>query len=83
MLLCQIPSQSAPGLFGRMPPLLEVMAVFARAELGQIGRKMVRNDLIGASLSAGHPALPPVAARPQRADPNQANGFKRIIRRSS
>jgi hypothetical protein len=26
------------------------MAVFARAELGQIGRKMVRNDFIGASL---------------------------------
>jgi hypothetical protein len=47
MLLCQIPSQSAPGLFGQTPPLLEVMAAFARAELGQIGRKMVRNDLIG------------------------------------
>jgi hypothetical protein len=52
MLLCQIPSQSAPGLFGQIPPLLEVMAVFARAELGQIGRKMVRNDLISASLGS-------------------------------
>jgi hypothetical protein len=43
-----------------MPPLLEVRAVFARAELGQIGRKMVRNDLIGTSL--GYISLIPALA---------------------
>jgi hypothetical protein len=50
MLVRQIPSQFAPGLFERTTTLLAVMAAFARTELGQIGRKMVRNDLIGASL---------------------------------
>jgi hypothetical protein len=44
MLVRQIPSQFAPDPFGRTTPLLEVMAPFARTELGQIGRKMACND---------------------------------------
>jgi hypothetical protein len=51
MLVRQIPSQFAPGLFERTTTLLAVMAAFARTEMGQIGRKMVRNDLIGVSLA--------------------------------
>jgi hypothetical protein len=50
MLQVQIPSQSVPAMFGQTPPLLEVMAVFTLAKPGQIGRKIVRNDLIDISL---------------------------------
>jgi hypothetical protein len=39
MLVRQIPSQFAPDLFGEATPLLAVMALFARTELEQIGRK--------------------------------------------
>jgi hypothetical protein len=44
MLVCQISTQVVPGLFERTAALLVVMTVFARAELVQPGRKMVRND---------------------------------------
>jgi hypothetical protein len=44
MLVYQISSQFVPGLFGRMMPLLAVMASCARTELVQTGRKMVCND---------------------------------------
>ena len=44
MLVCQILSQFAQGLFGRAMPLLAVMASCARAEIGQTGQKMACND---------------------------------------
>ena len=50
MLVRQIPSQFAPGLFVRATSLLAVMASCARTEMEQAGRKVSCNDLIGASL---------------------------------
>jgi hypothetical protein len=51
LLVYQIVDQFASALFGQMGALLEVMPPFARTEMWQIGRKMMRNGLNITSLS--------------------------------
>jgi hypothetical protein len=53
LLVCQIASHFAPGVFRRFVGLAELMPQSGGTQLEQNGRKMACNEFIGTSLAVG------------------------------